>query len=48
MPAGVKENGAYPPNTINHRVEQRLKEFADGLKRFGDSEVEKGKEKRED
>jgi predicted ATP-dependent protease len=48
MPAGVKENGAYPPNTINHRVEQRLKEFADGLKRFGESEVEKGKEKRED
>jgi predicted ATP-dependent protease len=48
MPAGVKDNGAYPPNTINHRVEQRLKEFAEGLKRFGESEVEKGKEKKED
>jgi predicted ATP-dependent protease len=48
MPAGVKENGTYPPNTINHRVEQRLKEFADGLKKFSESVVEKGKEKRED
>ncbi len=48
MPAGVKENGTYPPNTINHRVEQRLKEFSDGLKKFSESVVEKGKEKRED
>jgi len=47
MPAGVKDNGAYPPNTINYRVEQRLKEFADGLKKFGESEVEKGKEKKD-
>lgn len=47
MPAGVKENGAYPPNTINYRVEQRLKEFAEGLKKFGESEAEKGKEKKD-
>ncbi|MGA2263416.1 MAG: ATP-binding protein, partial [Acidobacteriota bacterium] len=43
LPAGVKTNGSYPEGTINHRVEQRLKEFADGLKKFAESANEKEK-----
>ena len=34
MPAGERVNGSYPPGTINHLVQKRLREFAEGLKRF--------------
>ncbi len=47
IPAGVKENGAYPEGTINHRVEERLKEFAEGLKKFAESESDKEKVKKD-
>lgn len=46
LPAGVKTNGSYPEGTINQRVEQCLKEFADGLKRFGESGSEKEKKEK--
>ncbi len=48
MPAGVKTNGSYPEGTINHYVEERLKEFAEGLKKFGGPEAEGGKSKEEE
>jgi len=35
LPAGVRVNGSYPEGTINYLVEKRLKEFAEGLKKFG-------------
>jgi predicted ATP-dependent protease len=37
VPAGVKANGSYPEGTINHRVELRLAQFAEGLKKFSKS-----------
>jgi lon-related putative ATP-dependent protease len=43
--AGKKENGSYPENSVNQRVETRLKEFAEGLKKFAESD---GTKKRED
>lgn len=48
LPAGVKENGSYPEGTINCRVEERLKKFAEGLKKFGGSESEGNKSKEEE
>ena len=47
MAAGVKTDGSYPENTVNHRVEERLKGFAEGLKKFAEPEAE-GKKKQED
>jgi predicted ATP-dependent protease len=38
-PAGARnERNLYPEGTINYRVEQRLKEFAEGLRKFGSPE----------
>lgn len=34
MPAGERVNGSYPPGTVNYLVQKRLREFAEGLKRF--------------
>jgi len=47
MAAGVKADGSYPENTVNHRVEERLKAFAEGLKKFAEPDSE-GKKKQED
>jgi lon-related putative ATP-dependent protease len=47
MAAGVKTNGSYPENTVNHLVEERLKGFAEGLKKFAESDSD-GKKKKED
>lgn len=33
VPAGGRVNGSYPEGTVNHRVEERLKAFAEGLKK---------------
>jgi predicted ATP-dependent protease len=45
VPTGEKEDGAYPEGTINYLVEQRLKQFAEGLKKAADSAEEKDKNK---
>jgi predicted ATP-dependent protease len=37
QPAGAKANGSYPEGTINFRVEQRLMEFAESMKKFAES-----------
>jgi len=45
VPAGIKTGGAYPEGSINCRVEQRLKEFAEGLRKSsaaGDKEHDGG------
>ena len=34
VPAGARTNGCYPEGTVNSRVEARLKEFAEGLRKF--------------
>jgi predicted ATP-dependent protease len=34
-PAGERVEGAYPEGTINRMVEQRLRQFAEGLRKFG-------------
>jgi predicted ATP-dependent protease len=34
-PAGERINGSYPEGTINSRVDQRLQQFAEGLRKFG-------------
>ncbi len=40
-PAGVRnEQNSYPEGSINHLVEQRLKQFAEGLRKFGKEEEE--------
>ena len=42
IPAGEKDaNGGYPENTINHLVEKRLRELAEGIRKFA---PETGKE----
>jgi predicted ATP-dependent protease len=43
IPAGEKVDGIYPEGTINHLAEQRLKRFAEGLKKA--AETAEGKEK---
>lgn len=35
------DQNAYPEGTVNHRVDQRLKEFAEALQKFGASEEER-------
>jgi predicted ATP-dependent protease len=40
IPAGEIVNGSYPPGTINHLVEQRLREIAEGLKHFAAAGLE--------
>jgi predicted ATP-dependent protease len=44
MPAGAKADGAYPEGTINYRVDKRLREIAEGLKKFAETETEGKKE----
>jgi predicted ATP-dependent protease len=34
VPAGVRLNGSYPEGSVSCRVDARLKEFAEGLKKF--------------
>jgi lon-related putative ATP-dependent protease len=46
MPAGVKTDGSYPEGSINYRVEARLKEFAEGMKKFAETVPEKEKEEK--
>jgi lon-related putative ATP-dependent protease len=43
---GIKPDGAYPKGTINALVNQKLKELAEGLKKFGDEEKKEGNKKR--
>jgi len=38
LPAGERINGSYPEGTINSRVDQRLEQFAEGLRKFGPEE----------
>ncbi|MBN2320497.1 MAG: AAA family ATPase, partial [Acidobacteria bacterium] len=38
LPAGERKNGSYPGDSINYRVEQCLRRFADGLRKFGHEE----------
>jgi predicted ATP-dependent protease len=38
MPAGERINGSYPQGTVNYQVEQRLQQFAEGLRKFGQKE----------
>jgi predicted ATP-dependent protease len=37
MPAGEKQNGAYPEGTVNFLVERRLRQFAKGMKKSAPS-----------
>ncbi|MBW1732039.1 MAG: AAA family ATPase [Deltaproteobacteria bacterium] len=37
-----KEDGTYPKGTVNALVDQKLRELAEGLKRFGEKEEKKG------
>ncbi|MBN2321073.1 MAG: AAA family ATPase [Acidobacteria bacterium] len=37
-PAGERIEGSYPEGTINRQVEQRLRQFAEGLRKFGHEE----------
>lgn len=39
----VKPDGAYPKGTINGLVNEKLKELAEGLKKFGEEEKKEGK-----
>ena len=41
IPAGAKVNGSYPEGTINYRVEKRLIDFAERMKKFGGPETAK-------
>ncbi len=41
------DQNAYPEGTVNHRVDQRLKEFAEALQKFGASEDERIKRVKE-
>ncbi len=43
-----KENGQYPENTINWCVEERLREFAETRRRFGETEEAQNSGKREE
>jgi len=42
----MKDDGAYPKGTINYLVNERLKDLAEGLGKFGKEEEEKGNEKK--
>jgi len=44
VPAGLKTNGAYPEGTVNYLVETRLKDYAEGLKKFAESVPEEKKD----
>ncbi len=43
---GKKAAGTYPKGTINYLVDKKLRELAEGLKRFGDKENEEKKKPR--
>jgi ATP-dependent Lon protease len=46
IPAGeVQADGAYPKGTINYLVDQKLKELAEGIKKFGEGEEKEEKKK---
>ncbi len=43
LPAGEKkEDGTFPPGTLNARVDEKLRDLAEGLKAFGASEEGEG------
>ncbi len=44
VPAGQRCNGSYPEGSVNFRVEARLREFAEGLRKFAASSSEDKKE----
>jgi len=44
VPAGLKTDGAYPEGTVNYLVETRLKDYAEGLKKFAESVPEEKKD----
>jgi predicted ATP-dependent protease len=46
VPAGARVDGAYPEGSINQRVEQRLKDYADRLKRFAEPAAPQDDDKR--
>jgi predicted ATP-dependent protease len=46
-PAGEKVNGSYPEGTVKHRVEKRLQEIAEGLKKFAESAPDADRKKEE-
>jgi ATP-dependent Lon protease len=41
----IKPDGTYPKGTINALVNEKLKELAEGLKKFGDEEKKEGNKK---
>ena len=41
----IKSDGSYPKGTINYLVNEKLKELAEGLKRFGEEEDKNEKKK---
>lgn len=41
-----KPDGTYPKGTINYLVDQKLRELAEGLKRFGEEDKKEKKEKK--
>ena len=43
VPAGARVDGAYPEGTVNYRVEQRLKELAEKMKKFDTAGTEEKK-----
>jgi predicted ATP-dependent protease len=44
IPAGERDDhNAFKEGTVNHRVEQRLKEFAEGMRKFAEEEKGVGK-----
>ncbi len=47
VPAGVRQNGAYPEGTVSGRVAAKLKEFAEGMKKFAAESAEEESDKKE-
>lgn len=43
IPAGIKKDGAYPKNSINYLVSEKLRKYAMTVAKFGDTVSEKGK-----
>jgi ATP-dependent Lon protease len=41
----IKPDGSYPKGTINALVNEKLKDLAEGLKKFGDDEKKDGNKK---
>ncbi len=47
VPAGVRRNGAYPEGTVSGRVAAKLKEFAEGMKKFAAESSEEESDKKD-